>query len=82
MVSKVGAGAQSGFVMIKRSAGPDVDGSCRQNGTCRWGDFAGASPDPAAPTTGSQGSVWLTNMWNVNNRPGVDWRAVVWRARP
>ena len=82
MVSKVGTRPQSTFVPIKHSSGPDVDGSCRSSPPCRWGDFSGASPDPAAPVSGSQGFVWLTNMWNVDNRPGVDWRTIVWKARP
>jgi hypothetical protein len=82
MMSKIGAGPQSGFVRIKQSPGPNVDGTCKQNGTCRWGDFSGASPDPAAPTTRTHGSVWLTNEWNVDNGPGIDWRAVIWQARP
>jgi hypothetical protein len=82
MVSKVGSRPQSSFVRVKRSFGPDVDVSCRRDPACRWGDFAGASPDPAAPVNGSHGSVWLTNMWNVPNKPGMDWRTIVWKARP
>jgi hypothetical protein len=82
MVSKIGAATRSPFVRIKQSRGPNGDPSCRDTGPCRWGDFSGASPDPAAPTTRIHGSVWLTNMWNVADRPGVDWRTVIWQARP
>jgi hypothetical protein len=82
MVSKVGRAPQSGFVLIRRSGGPARDFSCRDTGTCRWGDFAGASPDPAAKVGARRGRVWLTNMRNVPNRPGIDWRTVNWEARP
>ena len=81
-VSKIGARRQSSFLRIRQSAGPAVDRSCRDTGTCRWGDYSGASPDPASPLTKTHGSVWLTNMWNVANKPGVDWRTVIWQARP
>jgi hypothetical protein len=81
MVSKVSGRPQSAFVRVRQSHGPAVDFSCR-DGTCRWGDYSGASPDPAAPRTGTRGRVWLTSQWNVRNRPGVDWRTVNWRAVP
>jgi hypothetical protein len=81
MVSKVARHPQSAFVLVRRSHGPAVDFSCR-DGTCRWGDYSGASPDPAAARTGTRGRVWLTNQWNVRNRSGVDWRTVNWRAAP
>jgi hypothetical protein len=36
---------------------------CAVTGTCRWGDYSGASPDPAVKGITS-GSVWVTNMWS------------------
>ena len=48
MVSKIGAGPQSGFVLVKQSAKSDKNFSCSP---CRWGDYGGATPDPAASLT-------------------------------
>ncbi|TMK80676.1 MAG: hypothetical protein E6G47_06355 [Actinobacteria bacterium] len=78
MVSKIGASAQSAFVLVRQSAGPNVDFTCfaPDGPPCRWGDYAGASPDPAATLTGSHGQVWLTDTYNVSstNNTNVDWR--------
>lgn len=76
-------GRQSPFVLIKQSAGPNVDGSCADPGECRtgsWGDYSAATPDPGASTSGPHGQVWLTNMWNVpsTDDQGVDWRTWNW----
>jgi hypothetical protein len=81
MVSKVGAGAQSGFVLVQSSPGSNWDFSCDP---CRWGDYAGAVPDPAAPQIGSVGAVWLSNQWNVAGlgSDAVDWRTWIWSATP
>jgi hypothetical protein len=62
MVSKVGAGAQSAPVLLKASTVPDTNFSCSP---CRWGDYAGATPDPAASLTAEHGEVWLTNQWTT-----------------
>jgi len=80
MVSKVGSGPQSGFVLVKQSAGPNVDSSCSP---CRWGDYAGASPDPVPPA-GTHGQVWLTSEWNVSstNNTNIDWRSQNWGVTP
>ena len=44
------------------------------SGVCRWGDYAGASPDPVAGATG--GTVWMANQYNVASTTSnnVDWR--------
>jgi hypothetical protein len=80
MVSKIGAGAQSAFVMVKQSPGFNRDFSCSP---CRWGDYSGATPDPTPPP-GPTGAVWLTNQWNVAsiNNTDVDWRTWNWAATP
>jgi hypothetical protein len=62
MVSKIGAGAQSGFVLVKQSTASDKNFSCSP---CRWGDYGGATPDPAASLTAAQGEVWLSNQWTA-----------------
>ncbi len=82
MVSKVGTNLQSAFVLVHQSTGPNADFSCRNaNSVCRWGDYSGASPDPAA-TTG--GAVWLTGEWNVpnSNLDRAAWRTWNWEATP
>jgi hypothetical protein len=81
MVSKVGNNPQSGMVLVKQSPGKNQDFSC---GICRWGDYSGAKPDPAAPLTDPTGKVWLSNEWNVasTDPSGTDWRTEVWEATP
>jgi hypothetical protein len=84
MVSKVGNNPQSGFVLVKQSPGVDWDFFCGPNGFCRWGDYSGANPDPAADMTLPTGKVWLTNQWNVAsmNQSDVDNRTENWKATP
>lgn len=62
MVSKIGSAAVSGFVSIKASTTSDKNFSCSP---CRWGDYGGATPDPAANLAASTGTVWLTNQWTT-----------------
>jgi hypothetical protein len=85
MVSKIGNNAQSAFVMIKQSPGPDEGFDCFQLGRCRWGDYGGALPDPLRPGPGAQtGKVWLSNMWATGEiNPGAaTWRTWNWGALP
>lgn len=85
MVSKVGAGAQSAFVLVKASAGADQGFDCVQLGFCRWGDYSGASPDPAANRAGARGDVWLVNMWSKGggvNGGAAEWGTWNWQAVP
>jgi hypothetical protein len=79
MVSKRGSAAQSGWVLVHQSPGPNVDFSCSP--TCRWGDYSGATPDPD-PTVG--GRVWLSGEWNVAATDGSStvWRTWNWSAAP
>ncbi len=56
-----------GEVTLARSAAPDASLSCYAPGRpCRWGDYAGASPDPAHPD-----EVWGSNQaqGRVSSRP-------------
>jgi hypothetical protein len=76
MISKIGAGAQSAFVMVHQSTTFDNDSSCTNssgNG-CRWGDYGGATPDPAAPA-GTHGEVWCTNEWTNGTNQTWNWEA-------
>jgi hypothetical protein len=76
---KNGAGAQSALSNLVQSGGPDVDFSCSP---CRWGDYSGASPDPAG--TGTTGTVWLGNQYNLANGStgSTAWRTWIFAVRP
>jgi hypothetical protein len=88
MISKVGSNPQSAFVKVKQSTGPDQGFDCFVGLTgrneCRWGDYAGASPDPASSTSGTVGRVWLTAEWVTGKtRPNAaTWRTRNWAATP
>ncbi len=60
--SKIGANPISGLTQVAASTAPDTGGDCIALGFCRWGDYAGASPDPAAPTSATAGQVWGSSM--------------------
>jgi hypothetical protein len=78
MVSKRGSGPQSAFVKVYQSTGPfDPPGTCGDFG-CRWGDYSGATPDPAASLSAKRGEVWLTNEITDgdSNRPTWNWEAL------
>jgi hypothetical protein len=65
VASKRGANAVSALQLVAASTLADQGFDCmtaEQPNLCRWGDYAGASPDPAAPTTGATGQVWGTSM--------------------
>jgi hypothetical protein len=81
-VWKNGANAQSPLTSLVAATGPNVDSSCSDTAACRWGDYSGASPDPAA--TGSVGTVWLANQYNVasGTSSDTDWRTRVFGVRP
>jgi len=56
----------SSELVIGTSTDFDHDFSCNftgNNDPCRWGDYSGATPDPAA--TGTIGKVWLANQYNL-----------------
>ena len=76
MVSQRGVAAQSSFVLVVQSGGPNVDFSCTGGSggnVCRWGDYAGATPDPLKS---SGGQVWLSGEWN---NPATDGSTPVWQ---
>ena len=83
MLSWIPPGPQSGWVLINpASTGPNEDFSCSP--TCRWGDYAGASPDPSPYNPMGFGRVWLTNEWNQPsvNTSDIDWKTWNWEANP
>ena len=67
----IGNNAQSGFVLVKQSLGPSTN--------FRWGDYSGASPDPAADLNGTEGNVWCTAEWNA---PNASWLTENFEAIP
>jgi hypothetical protein len=80
-VAKRGAGAQSALMNLVQSNGADVDISCSSTAPCRWGDYSGASPDPAA--SGS-GKVWLANQYNLagGTTSSTAWRTWIFGVTP
>jgi hypothetical protein len=60
---KHGTDAPSPLNNLVQSSGANVDFSCSTTTPCRWGDYSGASPDPAA--SGSVGTVWLANQYGL-----------------
>lgn len=83
VVSKRGAAAQSTPVLVKLSTGIDGGFGSGCGSECRWGDYAAATPDPAAPTTNPSGAVWGTSMWNGPANPtGANWQTWNFAYRP
>ena len=82
MVSKIGAGAQSAPVLLKNSPSSYQGFDCPPN-PCRWGDYAGASPDPTPPAGTSR--VWQTSQYAINNgnpTGASGWGTWNWAANP
>ncbi|MDQ6607901.1 MAG: hypothetical protein M3Z06_15325 [Actinomycetota bacterium] len=77
MVSKIGAGALSPFVLVHQSTTADNDFSCNP-GPCRWGDYGGATSDPAQRLTAGRGEAWFTNE-SVTAGSNTTWN---WEAKP
>src|SRR5207302_349252 len=73
-----GAGAISGLTLVATSTAADTGFDCIQLGHCRWGDYAGASPDPASPATGTTGQVWGSSMLSA---PGGGSSSSGWTTR-
>jgi hypothetical protein len=80
-VWKKGANSQSPLTNLVQATGPNIDSSCSDTTACRWGDYSGASPDPAA--TGTAGTVWLANQYNFasGTSSDTDWRTWVFGVR-
>jgi hypothetical protein len=82
MVSKPAGAEQSAPVTVKASTSPDNGFDCQGLFTvCRWGDYAGASPDPVPPVGTSR--VWLVSQWTSGTDPSAaTWRTWNWAASP
>lgn len=82
MVSRVGSNPVSGQVLVKASPTFLNDFTCSPS-PCRWGDYSAATPDPAAPATGTHGQVWLTNQWvKKTGGSSAGWGSWNWAASP
>jgi hypothetical protein len=68
-MASVSSGIQTGIVNVFTSPAADTDFTCSApyGPPCRWGDYSGASPDPASITTGK---VWGTGMTSMAGSPG------------
>ena len=77
---------QSTPLLIKRSTEPYLSYDCPAAGdVCRWGDYSGAAPDPAADPHRAHGVVWGASEWNVANpNPlfATAWRTWIFTASP
>jgi hypothetical protein len=63
MLSKVGAGPQSGSVVVKNSPGPLSGFDCDAEALfCRWGDYAAATPDPSIANR-----IWQVSQFAVGS---------------
>jgi hypothetical protein len=79
VASKIGSGAISSLSTIANSAAGGTGFDCLQDGgLCRWGDYAAATPDPAAPATGMAGKVWGSSMLGA---PGGSASSSGWTTR-
>ena len=64
--SKIGNGALVPSVIVRSSPASLNDFTCNDPNNpniCRWGDYAGASPDPLPLSTDPRGRVWSTSQF-------------------
>jgi len=82
--TRTAAAVDSGLKPLVQATGASVDFSCDTSTPCRWGDYSGASPDPAAPSGGAAGKVWLANQYDVagGSTSGTSWRTWVFGVTP
>ena len=84
MGSSVNGGAFTNSIVFS-SPGPYRDFACAGSGaTCRWGDYAAATPDPRPTTPANTGVVALTTQFASGDifTSQSNWRTLIWEARP
>ena len=84
MASSVNGGPVSNHVLVQSAPGPYVDFTCAGlTERCRWGDYAGANPDPN-PGTAGVGAVWFTTQYGSGgtSTAQANWLTRIWAARP
>jgi hypothetical protein len=76
-VSKIGNAKQSRVRIVKKGTEILDDFACGE-GDCRWGDYAGLTPDPIAVSGAAHGRVWGNNELGggPKNPPGnpISWK--------
>jgi hypothetical protein len=86
IVSKRGRAPQSPPLLVQQSQVPYLSFDCATAGSvCRWGDYSGAAPDPAASRFAPHGVVWGANEWNAANpnpTGATAWRTWIFSASP
>jgi len=82
----VGPFGTAGPQLIAQNSDAEEDDFCGLDvpNVCRWGDYSGATPDPASPANAAHGVVYLSNMLvgptaGANN---VQWTTENWAATP
>jgi hypothetical protein len=68
MLSKVGNNPQSGQVLVRTSPGQLSGFDCSrvaERGSCRWGDYAAATPDPLA------NRIWNVSQYATGSGSGI-----------
>jgi hypothetical protein len=61
-------GQMTGEIVLGTSSANDIDFSCSSQNPCRWGDYAGASPDPA-----NEQGIWGSNQLNGPHTSDPAW---------
>jgi hypothetical protein len=84
MASKIGNNAVTFQATPIRTSPASLDDFTCTSGTCRWGDYSAATPDPATPLSASSGQVWLTNGFvrTTGGSSGSGWGTRNWAATP
>jgi hypothetical protein len=84
-VSKLGTAAQSARVTVRSSTGNYSGFDCAgSDNSCRWGDYAGATPDPSTYSGATRGRVWSVNQYasGVQSTTAANWKTWNWAATP
>lgn len=84
------SGGALSFLLVRSGVDTYRDFSCPNSGDtlCRWGDYSGATPDPAPPSTRprlDRGAVWGTNQYSgvLNPTAGTaNWRTWIFNLQP
>ena len=85
-ISKVGTAAASAHQLVRASPGNYFGFDCAGfDDVCRWGDYAGASPDPVKATAdATRGRIWSTSQYasGATSTSQSNWRTWNWIATP
>jgi hypothetical protein len=69
-VSKKGDNAQSAVTLVKEGTQILDDFTC--DPLCRWGDYAGLTPDPTPPAGAARGRLWGNNELGTGPSSATD----------